>query len=147
MFGRCRAAVTEQREAFHMQVALTRSLPELGVTRTGENGQVTVKDSGEGIAADFLPHVFERFRQAEDAKARGLGLGLAIVKHLVEEHGGSVAASSEGRGLGALADRGQRPAAAGAVCAPARRVTKPDKALRRRASARLTCRRVRCSSC
>jgi PAS domain S-box-containing protein len=72
------------------------------VTRDGENGQVTVKDSGEGIDADFLPHVFERFRQAEDAKARGLGLGLAIVKHLVEEHGGSVVASSEGRGLGAM---------------------------------------------
>ena len=72
------------------------------VTRDGENGQATVKDSGEGIDADFLPHVFERFRQAEDAKARGLGLGLAIVKHLVEEHGGSVIASSEGRGLGAM---------------------------------------------
>ncbi len=72
------------------------------VTRDGENGQATVKDSGEGIDADFLPHVFERFRQAEDAKARGLGLGLAIVKHLVEEHGGSVVASSDGRGLGAM---------------------------------------------
>jgi PAS domain S-box-containing protein len=72
------------------------------VTRDGDNGQVTVKDSGEGIAADFLPHVFERFRQAEDAKARGLGLGLAIVKHLVDEHGGSVVASSDGRGLGAM---------------------------------------------
>ncbi|MDB5214150.1 MAG: Sensor protein [Myxococcaceae bacterium] len=72
------------------------------VTRAGDSGQVTVKDSGEGIAADFLPHVFERFRQAEDAKARGLGLGLAIVKHLVEEHGGSVVASSDGLGKGAL---------------------------------------------
>jgi signal transduction histidine kinase/DNA-binding response OmpR family regulator len=72
------------------------------VTRAGDSGQVTVKDSGEGIAADFLPHVFERFRQAEDAKARGLGLGLAIVKHLVEEHGGSVLASSDGLGKGAM---------------------------------------------
>jgi signal transduction histidine kinase/CheY-like chemotaxis protein len=71
------------------------------VTRNGDSGQVYVKDSGEGIAADFLPHVFERFRQAEEAKARGLGLGLAIVKHLVEEHGSSVAAASEGKGKGA----------------------------------------------
>ena len=72
------------------------------VTREGGSGRVTVQDSGEGITPDFLPHVFERFRQAEDAKARGLGLGLAIVKHLVEEHGGTVTASSEGAGKGAL---------------------------------------------
>jgi PAS domain S-box-containing protein len=72
------------------------------VTRDGERGQVTVRDSGEGITPDFLPHVFERFRQAEDAKARGLGLGLAIVKHLVEEHGGTVAAASDGPGKGAM---------------------------------------------
>jgi PAS domain S-box-containing protein len=72
------------------------------VTREGSSGRVTVQDSGEGITADFLPHVFERFRQAEDAKARGLGLGLAIVKHLVEEHGGTVTAASEGAGKGAM---------------------------------------------
>ncbi len=72
------------------------------VTREGANGKVVVRDSGEGIAADFLPHVFERFRQAENAKARGLGLGLAIVKHLVGEHGGSVEAASEGVGQGAV---------------------------------------------
>ena len=71
------------------------------VTREGESGKVVITDSGEGITEDFLPHVFERFRQAEDAKARGLGLGLAIVKHLVEEHGGSVSASSDGAGKGA----------------------------------------------
>ncbi|MDB4945512.1 MAG: Sensor protein [Labilithrix sp.] len=71
------------------------------VTRDGPQGKIVVEDNGEGITADFLPHVFERFRQAEDAKARGLGLGLAIVKHLVEEHGGSVSAASEGAGKGA----------------------------------------------
>jgi PAS domain S-box-containing protein len=72
------------------------------VTRVGESGQITVQDTGEGISPDFLPHVFERFQQAEEAKARGLGLGLAIVKHLVEEHRGTVVAASGGPGKGAL---------------------------------------------
>ncbi|MBS2020397.1 MAG: response regulator [Deltaproteobacteria bacterium] len=71
------------------------------VSSDGERAKVVVTDSGEGIAPEFLPHVFERFRQAEDAKARGLGLGLAIVKHLVGEHGGDVSAASEGKGKGA----------------------------------------------
>ena len=71
------------------------------VGRVGETGCVVVQDTGEGISPEFLPHVFERFQQAEEAKARGLGLGLAIVKHLVEEQGGTVTASSDGRGLGA----------------------------------------------
>lgn len=71
------------------------------VTRVGDQGRVVVTDSGEGIAADFLPFVFDRFRQAEDATARGLGLGLAIVKHLVTEQGGSVEAKSDGSGKGA----------------------------------------------
>jgi CheY-like chemotaxis protein/anti-sigma regulatory factor (Ser/Thr protein kinase) len=72
------------------------------VLRVGGSGQVVVRDSGEGIPPGFLPHVFERFQQAEEAKARGLGLGLAIVKHLVEEHGGTVSAASDGRGKGAV---------------------------------------------
>jgi signal transduction histidine kinase/DNA-binding response OmpR family regulator len=62
---------------------------------------VVVEDTGDGIPAELLPHVFERFRQAEKARARGLGLGLAIVKHLVEEQGGTVRAQSEGQGKGA----------------------------------------------
>jgi PAS domain S-box-containing protein len=66
--------------------------------------EVTVQDSGVGITAEVLPHVFERFRQGEGGPARefgGLGLGLAIVRHLTEMHGGTVRARSEGAGRGA----------------------------------------------
>jgi len=62
-----------------------------------------VSDTGVGIRPDFLPHVFERFRQGDAGMARqpgGLGLGLSIVRHIVEMHGGSVEALSEGEGRG-----------------------------------------------
>ena len=70
-----------------------------------EDGQVRFKisDTGEGISAEFLPYVFDRFRQAEGSISRkqgGLGLGLAVVRHLVELHGGSVNAESQGYGTG-----------------------------------------------
>jgi PAS domain S-box-containing protein len=66
--------------------------------------QITVRDTGKGIAADFLPHVFDYFRQADATTTRkfgGLGLGLAIVHHLVEMHGGTVQADSPGEDQGA----------------------------------------------
>ena len=68
---------------------------------TGTGVRIEVRDTGEGIDPAFLPHVFERYRQAASARAhRGIGLGLAIVKHLVELHGGSVSAQSAGLGQG-----------------------------------------------
>jgi signal transduction histidine kinase/ActR/RegA family two-component response regulator len=71
--------------------------------RSGTHVQVRVTDTGQGISADFLPHVFERFRQADSSPARqqsGLGLGLAITQELVELHGGTVTAESPGQGKG-----------------------------------------------
>jgi signal transduction histidine kinase len=74
------------------------------VRRDGDSVEVAVTDNGKGIDAEFLPHVFERFRQADSSVTRlhgGLGLGLAIVQQIVELHGGSVAVASEGAGQGA----------------------------------------------
>ena len=69
-----------------------------------EGARLTVTDTGRGIEPEFLPHIFERFRQADSTSTRahaGLGLGLAIVSHLVELHGGRVSAHSDGEGTGA----------------------------------------------
>jgi len=65
--------------------------------------QITVSDTGQGISPDFLPYIFDRFRQADNTTTRphgGLGLGLAIARHLVELHGGTIRAESEGAGRG-----------------------------------------------
>src|SRR5207249_4982252 len=71
--------------------------------RAGSSAEVVISDNGSGISADFLPYVFERFRQAESAVTRshrGMGLGLAIVRHLIELHGGTVSAHSDGENHG-----------------------------------------------
>jgi PAS domain S-box-containing protein len=72
--------------------------------RAGSQVRIVVGDNGPGIPAELLPHVFDRFRQADSSSTRrhaGLGLGLAIVRHLVELHGGTVTVASDGPGLGA----------------------------------------------
>jgi PAS domain S-box-containing protein len=77
---------------------------EVQLERIDNHIQLCVSDTGGGITPDFLPHVFERFRQADSSSTRshgGLGLGLAIVRHLVELHGGTVRAHSQGIAQGA----------------------------------------------
>jgi PAS domain S-box-containing protein len=97
--------------------------------RVNSRVEVAVSDTGAGIAPEFLPHVFDRFRQADMGTTRrhgGLGLGLAIVRHIVELHGGAVAAESAGEGLGTtfrvtlpvMAPSEADSAAAGVVAAP-----------------------------
>jgi PAS domain S-box-containing protein len=77
---------------------------QLRLERVNSHVEIVVSDTGAGIKPEFLPHVFERFRQADSGTTRmtgGLGLGLSIVRHIVEMHGGTVHAASEGEGRGA----------------------------------------------
>jgi CheY-like chemotaxis protein len=77
---------------------------EVRLASTGSHAEIQVADTGQGIAPEFLPHLFDRFSQADSSTTRrhgGIGLGLAIVKALVERHGGTVQAESRGLGRGA----------------------------------------------
>ena len=76
---------------------------DVTLQRVDAHLELTVSDTGRGVAPGFLPHLFERFRQADASTTRahgGLGLGLAIVRHITELHGGTVQAESEGEGKG-----------------------------------------------
>jgi signal transduction histidine kinase len=93
------------------------------VDRAHDEARLVVSDTGVGIAPAFLPHVFDRFRQADSSMTRvygGVGLGLTLVRDLVELHGGRVTAESAGDGAGATFTvrlplrRGAEPAARGA---------------------------------
>jgi PAS domain S-box-containing protein len=80
-----------------------QGLVQVRLERVNSHVEIVVSDNGSGISADFLPHIFERFRQADSATTRehgGIGLGLAIVRHLVELHGGTIHAESGGRDTG-----------------------------------------------
>jgi PAS domain S-box-containing protein len=77
---------------------------EVRLARAGSHAELSVSDTGVGITPDFIPYVFDRFRQADPSTTRahgGLGIGLAIVRHLAELHGGEVSAESAGEGRGA----------------------------------------------
>ncbi len=73
---------------------------EVSLKRDGGEARITVRDSGDGISAAFLPYIFERFRQGGKSQSGGLGLGLAIARHIVERHGGTIHAESRGEGQG-----------------------------------------------
>ncbi|MGH9768808.1 MAG: ATP-binding response regulator, partial [Blastocatellia bacterium] len=80
-------------------------LVRVELKRVNSHAELRVSDTGRGITPEFLPHVFDRFRQSDRAEAgprAGLGLGLTIVRRIVELHGGSITASSPGAGQGAI---------------------------------------------
>jgi signal transduction histidine kinase/ActR/RegA family two-component response regulator len=101
-----------------------------------EFADVMITDSGKGIPAEFLPYVFDRFRQADSSSTRahgGLGIGLALVRHLVELHGGTVQARSEGEGKGStfairLPVAGPAPDSTDAAPVPAATLTRTELA-------------------
>ncbi len=122
-----------QQIAWNLLVNAVKFTPASGVVQVrlacaDGHAELVVRDTGRGIPAAFLPHVFERFRQAEPVATRGkggLGLGLAITRHLVELHGGRVDVASDGEGAGSTLTV-TLPLAT-ADTAPARDVTSLDQ--------------------
>lgn len=103
----------------------------LSLSRDSHNAMVRVSDTGRGIAADLLPHVYDLFTQGDAAGLRaagGLGIGLHVVKRLVEKHGGAVSAASAGPGCGSLFEV-RLPVAAAAKRLPQERASAPVRAL------------------
>jgi signal transduction histidine kinase len=99
----------------------------VGLHREASELEISVKDTGEGIAPEFLPYIFERFRQADATTSRrhgGLGIGLALVRQLIELHHGQIRAESPGVGQGSTF-RVRIPAAAPTVAAPASTTARP----------------------
>jgi PAS domain S-box-containing protein len=98
-----------QQVVWNLLTNAIRFTPEGGridvrITADEDHAEISVSDTGQGIAPSFLPYVFDRFRQADASATRthsGLGIGLALVRHLVELHGGTVSAQSDGEGRGA----------------------------------------------
>ena len=129
------------------------SRPAPGASPAAGRARIVVSDNGQGIAPEFLPHVFDRFRQWETPTTRkygGLGAGLSIVKHLVELHGGTVTARSGGPGEGAtfvvlLPRRPRRRARR--TPAPPRRPRRCRHRGRRRGRSRSSARRRRWRAC
>ena len=136
----------DERDQVHAAAAVASSC---AASPRRDEGVITVRDTGEGIPPEFLQHIFERFSQADRSRGRrhrGLGLGLSIVYHLVELHGGRVAAESPGPGGGTtmtvrlpLAVRRRRVAIVRAASPPpsiatrqaASRRSRPDRRRRR----------------
>jgi CheY-like chemotaxis protein/nitrogen-specific signal transduction histidine kinase len=104
----------------------------LSLRRTRKRIQIRVVDTGQGIAPEFLPYVFDRFSQQEGAQSRtvgGLGLGLSIAKHLVELHGGTLTADSKGAGRGATFSIDLPTLATPSTAPPVDRLAVPDRGI------------------
>jgi PAS domain S-box-containing protein len=146
-----RAVPTVEGDAGRLQQVLTNLLSnaikftpqqgavEVSLVQAGDRVRLAVRDNGVGIAPEFLPHVFERFTQADTSSTRragGLGIGLALVRNIVDLHGGQVRAESAGTDRGATFTV-ELPAFASGAAAPAAAAPAPEAVLPARGASRL----------